>query len=400
MSRTILLADMNSFYASVSQVLEPDLQDQPLLIAGDPQKRHGIILAASYTAKEKGVKTGMTIQEALSCCPQAILRPPNFPAFTQFSTKIFHILCDFSPLVEPFSIDEAFVDLTGTTALWGPPLQAAQQIKQRIKTETGLLCSIGIGPSKAIAKMASNFQKPDGLTLLTHQDLPHKLWPLPIRQLFGVGRSTEKKLQNMGVRTIGDLARLPANLLKQRFGQNGLKLHAFAHGQDTDPVDPQATEKVQSIGHQITLPRDYLHLKDIKVVLLELAEAVSRRTRLQNYEGQTIALTVKGADFSKINRSTSLPEPTAYPPTIYHTALQLFEQHWSPSQPVRALGLTLSNLHPKVSQLSLFTSETELYEAIDHIKDQFGEKSLLRGSFLLEEAVFYNSTNKSPWQKN
>mgnify|MGYP003767017837 CR=1 FL=1 len=399
MSRIILLADMNAFYASVTQVLEPKLQGQPLLITGNPAQRRGIVLTASYTAKAKGVKTGMTIREALIYCPEAILRPPNFPAYLQFSKKVFQILQDFSPLVEPYSIDEAFVDLTGTEGLWGPPLKAAQKIKAQIKKETQLLCSIGLGPSKVLAKMASNLQKPDGLTLLTREDLPAKLWPLPIKQLFGVGKHLESKLKNMGIRTIGDLAHFPVELLKQRFGLVGEKLFTYAHGIDTDPVDPQASEKVKSIGHRITLPRDYTEIGEIKVVLLELAEAVCRRARLKNYQGKTISLYVKGADFTRINRSTSLTEPTAYPPFIYDLALHLFKQHWSFTKPVRALGISLSNLKNCPLQPSLFTSQEKLYETIDHIKNKFGEKSLLRGSFLLNEAVFYapENDNRSPF---
>lgn len=390
MQRTILLADMNAFFASVTQVLEPELQGKPLLIAGNPEKRHGIILAASYEAKRKGVKTGMAIWEAKAHCPQAILRPPNHPVYLDFSNRILNILQDFSPLVEPFSIDEAFVELTGTEGHWKTPLEAAHTIKKRIKEEIGILCSIGIGPSKVVAKMASNLQKPDGLTLLTEQDIPCRLWPLPIGELFGVGKQLEQHLRNMSIRTIGDLAHTPVELLSHRFGIVGIRLRESAWGQDSAPVNPHSLDNVKSIGHQLTLPKDYVKIEEIKIVLLELTEAVCRRVRLGGYVGKTVSLYVRGNDFSGIHRARTLKEPTAYPPTIYIQALKLLQQYWPPHKPIRLLGITLGKLsRPQYRQLCFFDKKEKLYTAIDEIKNKYGERSLLRGSFLLEEGVFY-----------
>jgi len=403
MQKTIFLADMNAFYASVTQVLEPKLQGQPLLIAGDPEKRHGIILAASYEAKKMGIKTGMPIWEAKACCPQAILRPPNFPAFLDFSNRIMLLLRNYSPLVEPYSIDEAFIDMTGTESLWATPLLAAQAMKKQIKKEIGVLCSIGIGPCKVLAKMAADLQKPDGLTVLTRADLPERLWPLPIGELFGVGRRMKQHLHNMGIRTIGDLAQTPEELLTQRFGINGTRLHGYAHGKDPSPVVPHSRDTVKSIGHQITLPRDYLKIEEIKVVLLELAEAISRRARSESYQGKTVSLFVRGDDFDNLRRSSTLPEPTAYPLPIYNLALRLLERWWPKDKPIRLLGISLSNLiYSKEQQLTLFEQEENLYTTIDQIKNKFGEKSLLRGSFLLEEGNFYkeDKVNNSLTNKN
>jgi DNA polymerase-4 len=389
--RTILLADMNAFFASVTQVLEPDLQGKPLLIAGDIEKRRGIILASSYEAKKKGVKTGMAVWEARAFCPEAILRPPNYAAYMDFSTRILMILRDFSPLVEPFSIDEAFVELTGTEALLGTPLEIARSIKKRIKKEVGVLCSVGIGPSKVVAKMAAELQKPDGLTILSAADVPGRFWPLPVGELYGVGRQMVKHLQNMGIRTIGDLAQSPVHLLTQRFGIVGARLFEFAHGRDDSPVNPHSLDHVKSIGHQITLPKDYTTQQDIDVVLLELAEAVCRRARQGNYAGKTVSLYVRGNDFSGIARSRTLVEPTPYPQVVYNLVRKLFVQHWPPENPVRLLGIALGNLvKAKSTQLCLFDKEAQLYTAIDDIKNRFGETSLLRGSFLLESGVFYS----------
>ena len=396
MKKTIFLVDMNAFYASVTQVLEPELWGQPLLVAGNPEKRHGIILAASYEAKKMGVKTGMPLWEAQIYCPQAILRPPNYPAFLDFSNRIMLILRDYSPLVEPYSIDEAFVDMTGTEGLWESPVKAAQAIKKRIKNQIGILCSIGIGPCKVLAKMAAELQKPDGLTVLTAADLPQRLWPLPIGELFGVGRRMKQHLRNMGIRTIGDLAQTPIELLTRRFGIIGPRLHGYAYGKDPSPFDPHSLDTVKSIGHQITLPKDYTKIDEIKIVLLELADAVCRRVRLGNYQGKTVSLYVRGADFTVLHRSDSLAEPTSLPLPVYHLALKLLQKWWPKDKPIRLLGISLCNLNfYKHQQLALFLQEEKLYTTIDEIKNKYGEKSLLRGSFLLEEGVFYNDNHFS-----
>lgn len=397
---TILLADMNAFFASVTQVLEPELQGKALLIAGDREQRHGIILAASYEAKKMGVKTGMAVWEALLYSPEAILRPPNYPAYLDFSARVINILRDFSPLVEPFSIDEAFVDLAGTEKISGSPLDAAQKIKKRIREEVGILCSIGIGPTKVVAKMAAELHKPDGLTILRYEDIPARLWPLPIKELYGVGRQMEKHLLNMGFRTIGDLAHSPVELLRQRFGLVGVQLHQFANGYDNSPVNPHSLDRVKSIGHQITLPKDYSSPKEIYVVLLELAEAVCRRARLGKYIGKTVSLYVRGHDFTGLGRSRSLKEPTAFTNIVYRQACRLFDQYWPENKAVRLLGISLSNLtQVRFQQLCLFDNENKIYQAIDDVKNRFGEMSLLRSSFLLEAGVFYNEKRQKTMGK-
>jgi DNA polymerase-4 len=243
--------------------------------------------------------------------------------------------------------------------------------------------------------MAAELQKPDGLTLLTYQDIPQRLWPLPIKDLYGVGRRMEKHLQNMGFRTIGDLAQSPVDLLSHRFGVIGVQLHQFANGCDNSPVNPHSLDRVKSIGHQITLPRDYSNPNDINLVLLELAEAVCRRARIGNYTGKTVSLYVRGHDFTGLGRSRSLKNPTAFPTAVHNLACKLFKQYWPENKAVRLLGISLGNLSQMpFQQLCLFDNEKYIYEVVDHIKDRFGEMSLLRSSFLLEAGVFYNSTRQ------
>jgi DNA polymerase-4 len=209
MPRTIFLADMNAFFASVHQALDPALKDKPVIVGGDPAKRHGIVLAASYEAKAKGIKTGMTVGEAKKLCSQAVFIKPQHHLYLQFFTCILRIMRRFTPLVEPFSIDEAFLDLTGCQKLFGSPVDAALALKKRIREEVGVTCSVGIGSNKLLAKMAAGLQKPDGLTVLNYEDVPARLWPLPVRELFGVGPKYERHLKLFNIQTIGDLARFP-----------------------------------------------------------------------------------------------------------------------------------------------------------------------------------------------
>ncbi|BAF59679.1 MAG: DNA polymerase IV [Pelotomaculum sp.] len=387
----ILLADMNSFYASVHQAMEPRLKGKPVIVGGDPARRHGIVLAASVEAKACGVKTGMTVREAAALCPQGIFLKPRHSHYINFSARIIRIMKDFSPLVEPFSIDEAFMDVSGCGLLFGSSLEIAVKLKARIKNEVGVLCSVGVGPNKLLAKMAAGMQKPDGLTLLDFPDVPVKIWPLPVRELFGVGSRLEKRLRDLNIHTIGDLARYPLQVLKQKFGLVGHILHLSASGIDYSPVDPCSLERVRSIGHQITLPRDYWGYNEIKVVILELCEIVCRRVRLGGYAGRTVSLTLKDTDFLWLSRARTMNYPTASADEVYRVAVQLLHQHWPPWKPVRMVGVSLAGLvKNRAEQLDLF-GEAErarrLHAACDRIKDRFGEHSILRAVSLTPAGV-------------
>lgn len=388
----ILLADMNSFFASVHQAMEPRLRGKPVIVGGDPAKRHGIVLAASYEAKAFGVKTGMAVWEARVLCPDGIFLKPGHSHYVNFSARIIRIMKDFSPLVEPFSIDEAFMDLSGCGHLFGSSLDIALKLKKRIKEEVGVMCSVGVGPNKLLAKMAAGMQKPDGLTVLDLTDVPDKMWPLPARELFGIGSRLEKRLRDLNIHTIGDLACYPLAVLRKRFGLLGHVLYLSANGIDYSPVDPRSLEKVKSIGHQITLPRDYRGYPQIEVVILELCEIVCRRVRLGGFVGRTVNLTLKDVEFLWVSRSQSVTCPTASANDIYRVAVELLRRHWPEWKPVRMVGVSLAGLVKNTSeQVDLFGEAEKarlLHAACDRIRDRFGEQSILRAVSLTPDGVF------------
>ncbi|MBE3585890.1 MAG: DNA polymerase IV [Thermoanaerobacter sp.] len=392
MSRAILLVDMNAFFASVHQALDPALRGRPVIVAGDPARRHGVVLAASYEARAKGVKTGLTVAEARLACPEGIFIKPQHELYVDFSARILRILHDFTPLVEPFSIDEAFLDVTGCYKLLGSPVEIARQLKERIRREVGITCSVGIGPNKLLAKMAAELQKPDGLTVLTPEDVPRRLWPLPVRELFGVGPRYEEHLRKLNIHTIGDLANFPVDILKRRFGVYGETLWLFARGIDYSPVDPGSLKQVKSIGQQITLPRDYRG-EEIRVVLWELADRVARRARVGGYAGKTVILSLKDSHFNWLSRRKTLPCYTSLAEDIHRAAMDLLERHWSPRWPVRLVGLALGGLAARLpEQLTLFGQREKRQKAeqvCDNIKKRYGEKAIFRAVSLTRAGVFY-----------
>lgn len=399
MPRVILLADMNSFYASVHQALDQTLRGKPVIVAGDPAQRHGIVLAASYEAKAYGIKTGLTVGEARRACPQGVFIKPQHHLYAHFSSRILNIMRDFTPLVEPFSIDEAFMDVTGCQGLFGAPVEIARQLKERIRGEVGVVCSIGIGPNKLLAKMAAGLQKPDGLTVLEETDVHQRLWPLPVRELFGVGHRYEHHLARLSIRTIGDLAQFPRESLKRRFGVVGETLWWCANGVDHSPVDPQSLDVVKSIGQQITLPRDYRG-PEVEVVLLELADLVGERVRAGGYAGKTVVLSLKDTSFKWLSRMQTFRRYTNLTNDIYRGARELLERHWPPRAPVRMVGVALANLvsHQGGEQLTLFGEQERMRRmeaAGDAVRRRFGERAIFRAVSLTAAGVRH--VKKAAW---
>lgn len=392
MKRTIVLCDMNSFFASCHQAIHPELKGQETIVAGDPAKRTGIVLAASYPAKARGVKTGMALWEAKKLCPNGYFFKPDYPLYIDYSTKILKTARDFTDLIESFSIDEFFADLTGVLHLWGEPEEIAIKIKERISSEVGVLCSIGIGPNKLIAKMAAGLQKPNGLTIMkTVDDFKKIFWPLGVRELFGVGHRYERHLKYFNIHTIGDLANFPLVVLKNRWGKNGEMLWWCANGIDHSPVVPSSLDIHKSIGHQKTLPEDIYGFIKIKIILLELSEMVARRVRQGGAVGRTIYLTLRDTQFNFFSRSMTTKEHTDLPDDIYKISCKLLEKHWEESWSVRLVGITLGNLIPKnYEQYDLFGEkkrQRNLTIACDAIRDRFGEKAIFRGISLSETSL-------------
>ena len=393
MERVIALADMNSFFASCHQAFNPELEGKEVIVAGDPEKRTGIVLAASYPAKAKGINTGMALWEAKKLCPDGHFFKPNYPLYIHFSTRILRIMRDFTDLVEPFSIDEAFIDFTGVVNLWGPPVEIARQIKHRIRSEIGVLCSIGIGPNKLIAKMAAGLQKPDGLTILkTVDDFRKVFYNKPIRKLFGIGPGYEKHLRNFNIFTIGDLANFPVEILKKRWGKNGELLWYCAQGIDHSPVTPGTLDISKSIGQQRTLRRDIRGFSNIQIIILELCEMIARRVRQGGYVGRTVSLTLRDTQLNFLSRSMSVPDYTNLPGEIYQAASKLLHKHWDQSWSVRLVGITLSKLKPdNYVQYDLFGEkerQIKLAKVYDKICDRFGERAIFRAISLTEVSLY------------
>lgn len=386
MDETILHVDMNAFFAACHQAADPSLRGRPVLVSGDPDSRHGIVLTASYEARPFGVKTAMPTGEALRLCPQAVVIRPDFKLYSSYSRRVMAILSSYTPLVEQFSIDEAWLDVAGCEKLFGPPTAIAREIKARIKEELDLTCSVGIAPTKILAKMASDLEKPDGLVLLTLADVPKRVWPLPVEALFGVGPQTAAALRSLGIRTIGQLAHYPLDSLKARFGVYGEYLAELAQGRDGSRVNPEG-EGVKSVGNSITLPQDTADPEEIETVLLALAEEVGARLRRRALSGRTVTVSIKTPDFRLHTRSTTHQEPTCLTEAIYTRARRIYRQHFA-GRPVRLVGLVVSGLLPPgaPAQLELFSGQinkrARLAQTVDRLRARFGDDVLVRARLL------------------
>ncbi|RKN85039.1 DNA polymerase IV [Paenibacillus ginsengarvi] len=382
--RVILHIDMNAFYCSVHEAVEPDLyKGKPLAVGGNIELRKGIIVTSSYPARAKGVKTGMHIRQALRICPELIVLQPDFDLYRQFSRRFMQIVYSYSPLVEAMSIDECFIDITGSKQ-FGTPIEIAALIQNRIRDELHLPCSIGIAPNKLLAKMASDMKKPNGLSVLRKRDVEKLLWDKPCSYMYGIGSRMGDRLRKLNIRTIGELAAAGESFLVKHFGVYGSWLKRAANGIDDSPVNPER-EQSKSIGHTTTLPKNVTELADISRVFLNLSDQVARRMRRQKLVAGTVQITIRDPDMKTITRAQTIQVPTENADDIHRIAVKLFAAHWDVGKPVRLLGVTLQSLQPKqntVIQLDLFEYEKQpkkeqLNEAMDRIRDKYGEDAIL-----------------------
>jgi DNA polymerase-4 len=391
--RIIFLADMQSFYASIEKAADPSLRDKPIVVAGDPERRSGVVLAACPIAKSYGVTTAEALWEAQQKCRQLIVVKPRMETYLRASLQITQIFESFTDLVEPYSVDEQFLDVTGSVSLFGDAWRIAELIRERVLLETGVVCRIGIGENKVLAKMAcDNFAKKreQGIFWLKREELGETLWQLPIDKLFGVGSRMKRHLHLMGIYRIGQLANMSPAVLTRRWGVNGEVLWRTANGIDDSPVSPKTHDMQKGIGHHMTLPRDYHTAREIKVVLLELCEEVCRRSRSKRLMGSVVSVGCRGADFDTATgfwRQMKLAEPTNDAMTIYEAACRLFERHWQYT-PVRSVGVHLGQLtEDNVCQLSLFTDkerQRSLAYVMDSIRAKYGNAAILRAVSLLD----------------
>ena len=369
MQKVIFLVDMNAFFISCEMTRNDSLVGIPAAVAGDPKKRTGIILAANYEARSYGVKTTMLLHEALRLCPKLILVPPDHRFYGQKSEEVMDLLSNYTPILEQNSIDEAWLDMTGCEGLFGKPVDAAKRIMDEIKDRLGLWCSIGIAENKFLAKMAAEMKKPLGITELWKQDIPIKFWPLPVKEMYGIGRKTAEKLNQIGIQTIGELAKLDVNLLVKTFGKCGNEIHLHANGIDDSPVLARMADDMQSIGRSTTLPEDISNIEKAKLVLMELADDIGMTARRHDKKGRTVHITLKYSDFQVVTRQTTIP-PTCTTKEIYQAGCSLLEQNWNRFRSVRLIGISLSGFHEDCSaaQLSLFD------QMEDNVKDDKNER--------------------------
>lgn len=393
MSRVIFLVDMNAFFISCEMARNPSLKGRPAAVAGDPKNRSGIILAANYDARKFKIRTTMLVHEAKKLCPQLLLVPPDHELYNRKSSEVMSILSRYTPVVQQNSIDEAWLDLTGCECLFGKPVEIAEKIMKDILEELDLWCSIGISDNKFLAKMASEMKKPLGITEVWQKDVKNKIWPLPVREMYGIGKQTEKKLAELSILTIGDLASCNSALLARAFGKYGDELKRLSNGIDTTPVTEHPHYDSKSVSRSTTLSRDTVDIDYAKSVLMRLSEEVGSEARRYDYKGKTVAIVIKYGDFQAITRQKSMFSPTYLTKEIYRTGISLLEENWNKSRPVRLLGIGLSNITDDVSeQLSIFDlnkeikdgnwKEEKLERAMDAIRNRFGSETVKRAKLI------------------
>jgi DNA polymerase-4 len=383
--RVIMHLDMNAFFASVEQQTDPRLRGQPIAIIG---RGRTVVTTASYEARAFGVKTGMNTWQARQACPQLIFVVGDNRKYADTSTRIVAMMRDYTPLVEVFSIDEAFLDVTGSLNLFGGAERIAFLLKARIRHEFGLTCSIGIAPNKLLAKLASDMQKPDGLTIIAPEQVTAILERLPVKELCGIGKKVETQLASFGILTCGQLGRYPVAALKRRFGVVGEKLGRMGRGVDDTPViPPEEEEAVKSVGHSMTLDQDVTGREPLGKYLLQLAEMVGRRARRYGVAGRTVHLTLRYDDFTTVGRQQTRTAPTSQSEEIYRDALAILDA-FDLTRPVRLLGVRITNLTHHAGQLPLFEKERKaalLAAAMDEANDRFGEFAVTFASVLETE---------------
>ncbi len=385
-AKAIIHLDMDAFYAAVEVLDDPDLRGKPVIVGGS--KERGVVSSASYEARKFGIHSAQPVAIAMRLCPQGIFRPVRMWRYVEISKQIFEIFKRFSPLVEPLSLDEAFVDVTGSIRLFGPPEVIARRIKQLVVAEMGLTVSAGVAPTKFIAKIASDIQKPDGLTIVPDGRMKEFLGPLPIEKLWGVGEATRKTLAHLGVKTIGDLGCISRELLDRKLGKHGLHLYLLAKGVDEREVETE--RQIKSIGHEETYREDILDMAVVRRVILSLATRVARRLRAHGFVGKNVTLKVKYHDFVQITRSVTLKKSTDDGREIFQSCCDLLVKTEVGKRPVRLFGISLSQLEvaDEERQLALFeeTPETpkrkRLNRALDTISDKFGDEAIVPGTLL------------------
>lgn len=387
MPRNILHIDCNCFYASVEMQRRPELRDRPVAVCGDQEARHGIVLTASYPAKRRGVKTGMAIWQAKQKCVDLVVLPSDMSEYIRFSRMAREIYEDYTDQVEPFGLDENWLDVSGSVGLFGSPMAIAQEISNRIKFELGITVSIGVSNNKITAKLGSDYQKPDAITRIEQDNYREIVYPLPVEDLLYVGPATGRKLRSLGITTIGALAEAPVDLLAYKLGKMGAVLSMFSRGHDASPV--QRTDfisSVKSVGNSATTPRDLVSGDDVKLMLILLAESVAARMRELASKCTVVEISVRDTELVSFTRQRKLPTPTCASQEIAQTAFELFQANYRWLKPVRSIGVRGAGLVPADTpvQLSFHVDDKRLLRleridrAVDDVRGRYGYMSLQR----------------------
>lgn len=379
-NRTILLVDMNSFFASVELQCNPRLKGKPVIVGG-PAGSRSVVSAASYEARPFGIRSGMSVMEALTRCPELVIVKGDSGKYVDASRRVFHICSDYTDLLEVYSIDECFLDVTPTQARFGGAWNIALDIKRRIREDMGLTCSIGIGPNKVLAKLAADMHKPDGLFEIQRKAVRDLLEDLPVEELHGIGGKVAARLKRIGIVTAGELGRASRELLMREFGVYGKALHAMGNGVYETPVVPYHDQPdIKSVGHSHTLSRNTRDWNVLSRHLLRLSEMVGRRLRKKHFAGRTVTLVVRYGDMHTVSHRRSLHEHLDDGYSIYLAALSILQNQVSNKRPIRLVGVCVSNLVKSSRQMDLFADERrrKLFEAVDTINDRYGEFAIRR----------------------
>ncbi|MCM1367218.1 MAG: DNA polymerase IV [Roseburia sp.] len=397
--RVILHCDLNNFYASAECIAHKEWRDVPLAVCGDPTKRHGVVLAKNEIAKKLGIKTGDVIWQARQKAPGLVAVPPHFDLYMEYSRQMFALYNDFTDMVEPFGADECWLDVTGSQKLFGDGAAIADMIRERVKKESGLTCSVGVSFNKVFAKLGSDLKKPDATTVISRSNFKELIWRLKADEMLMVGRRTYTRLLQLNIVTIGDLAVAPADVLKSNFGINGLKMKAYANGEDDEPVrEAVKSRQIKSIGHGMTAVRDIETERDARDLIYYLSEKVAARMRKNGVRGSLVSVGMRDNKLFSIVRQRALPLPSYSSTEIAECALGLFLDNWN-GDPMRTVTVSVAKLEDidEPYQLSFF-SDTErneklekLDEAIDKLNAKYG--GIVRRASLIGKDFLYDKTD-------
>ncbi len=400
----ILHCDCNSFFASVETVLHPEFKNVPMAVCGSVEDRRGIVLAKNELAKKFNIQTAETVFSAKKKCPQLVIAEPHHKLYAEFSRNVNDIYKQYTDLVEPFGIDESWLDVTGSQKLFGSGEEIAQKISERIKKEIGITVSIGVSFNKVFAKLGSDYKKPDAITVISRENFKRIVYPLSVSDLLFVGKKTSEALLRMGIRTIGELAESNADMITVRLGKNGEQLHKFALGEDDSPVSPEAYEDAKSISNGITFKHDLTSPDEYRIGIEFLSEELGTKLRQKGLQAATVQITIKDEYLRTIQRQHPQNPPSDISSEIAETALGILRSEWNVGKPIRMLTVAATSLvktDTLATQLSLFEEDDSQRlkhrnseKTVDKIRQKFGDVAIIKGAVLDTDMGIYTAPKR------